>query len=598
MHLSVNRLYEQPLIVTYIVNLNEFSLVRFLILIMLRREVYVLWIETIFPQLKRYVRAIAEWSVRKGCAKWAVDLCPERVPEWDYPPRALIHNIFAETEEWQNTYYEFVKAEQSIPDYAYAYKQATCCHTWQKHVPVLILRSILENRTEESIEVVGLPREDVAILEALCRDSLVTRVKPAWIPNRLLNFVILLLNLAYGFGFVVSRLKPFGVKPRSFFLAADYMFDPRDVRLYQELEEGGPILLVYRIVPPDTEKFPALANYEYCKPTDGVFSLIDAVSTFGMVVFDCLRSFRHFGHLDSAHFYKFAALPNRRAILRGLFNKYRPRYFWGRDPYNVVHILRHQELDRIGGISLGIANELPAYSIVFPHIRYISFDCYFVYGTELYDKYYAKNWPHSMKLIPAASHSLTREQLDAASDPKPVDIAIFSAIFIPEPNLVLFVRTLAKYLPERTIFLQVKHSYIGSPVAEEFIAASTDGLTNVHYVTNSVYDLLLKTRYAFSDPSSVIAEAVQMGVCSFSLDLSPIQKTTIYREYADICVASAEEAVEKIRRLESEKWKYPFDTLSNLIDQSGRTSVDAACSVMGVSRTRNSVAVEVKNDNS
>ena len=111
---------------TYIVNLNEFSLVRFLILIMLRREVYVLWTETIFPQLKRLVHAIAEWSVRKGYAKWAVDLCPELVPEWDYPPRSLIHNIFADTEGWQNTYYEFAKAERSIPEYAYAYKQVTC----------------------------------------------------------------------------------------------------------------------------------------------------------------------------------------------------------------------------------------------------------------------------------------------------------------------------------------------------------------------------------------------------------------------------------------------------------------------------------------
>ena len=567
---------------TYIVNLNEFSLVRFLILIMLRREVYVLWTETIFPQLKRLVHAIAEWSVRKGYAKWAVDLCPELVPEWDYPPRSLIHNIFADTEGWQNTYYEFAKAERSIPEYAYAYKQVTCCHTWQKHVPVLILRSILENSTVGNVKVVGLSTEDVGIVEALCRDSLVTRVKPAWIPKRLLNFAILLLNFTYGFGFVVARLKPFGVKPRSFFLAADYMYDPRDVRLYQELEEGGPILLVYRIAPPDTEEFPELANYEYCKPTDGAFSLIDAVSTLAMVVVDSLRTFVHYGHLDSAHFYKVAALPNRRAILRGLFNKYRPRYFWGRDPYNVDHVLRRQELNRIGGRSHGLWDGVPAYTIVFPHLRYVSFDRYYVYGHGVYERHYADTWPQDMALVPMASYSFTREQLESRFATRPPDIAVFTSIFVDDQGMIDFVRGLAEAFSDRKILLEVKWNFVDKENGKRYIAACTEGLPNVIPVRESVYDLFFKARYAFSDPSSVVYEGMQLGVFSFAVDVVEEQKVSNFREFPGLTVSSSEDAIERIRSIEMGEWEYPIAACKDLVDMSGILYLDAVRAGVGL----------------
>ena len=93
-----------------------------------------------------------------------------------------------------------------------------------------------------------------------------------------------------------------------------------------------------------------------------------------------LQGFRFFYCHEPAHFYGIIALPFRRIILRGFFNKFRPAYFWGRDDYNVEHIIRRQEMHRYGGISLGINHGFPSYANLFPQWRYISFDRYYTFG--------------------------------------------------------------------------------------------------------------------------------------------------------------------------------------------------------------------------
>ena len=173
--------------------------------------------------------------------------------------------MFAETEAWQNGHYEFEAADRDIPDYSYAYKQLTCCHTWFRHVAVLTLTSVLEDAAPGTVTVIGLPADAKAMVDAYTGGKLTVPARPSGSSNRLINFAILTLNLVYGAAFAIMRLKPFGVSPQSVFLAADYLYDPRDVRLYQEVKDGGPVLLVYRVVPPDLDKFPELKNHISCK---------------------------------------------------------------------------------------------------------------------------------------------------------------------------------------------------------------------------------------------------------------------------------------------------------------------------------------------
>jgi len=566
-----------------IVNINEFALIRFLILIILGKKPYILGIHAVFPQLSGPLMRLASWAVRCGKARWAVELCPDLQRVWDYPPCVLLYDIFGETEDWQNAYYRFDEFDQTLGSYSLAYKQITCGHTWNYQVSVLILVGIAEKFAVNNLKVSGISSDMLAMASEYSGKPLDQEIKPGWEPKVATNFLITVLVFLKTLGFIITRTKFGGIKSVPVFLAADHMEDHRDIQLFQEAAKAGDILLVGRMRYPEQSPLGDLKNAHLCTPLDGAFPVKETLAILLMVFSDGVNLLRNFWKLESAHFYRLATLPFRRVALKGLFNRYTPNFFWGRDTYNADHILRHQELKRIGGISLGVSNEFPAYSILWAHIRYISFDRYYVYGSEFYEKYYAENWSNDMKLVPAASHSLTRCQLDAVKEIKPADIGIFTAVFIPEPNLVEIVRTIAKSFPERKIYLQIKHSYLKLPIAKQFVSACTNGLANVHHNdTDSVYDLLSKVRYSFSDPSSVIAEAVQMGVNSFALDISLIQKATIYRDYPDICISTPEEAVKKIRQLEGGEWKYPVDSLKNLIDLSGRTLVEAVCADLGL----------------
>lgn len=571
--------------VIHIVNLNEITLFRFLFFALLGKKPYVLNVHAFFPQAAEPLKRLTGRLVERGRACWAIDLCPELRQVWDYPPTVLLYDIFGITESWQDAYYRFYENRSWRGGYALAYKHITCAHTWAYQISVLLLSRLHEQYNGNygaRLRVIGAPADMLAMAGRYSGQPIDREHRPGWKPTAVINAVIALLATLRGLAFIAGKTKIRVPNPASIFLAADHMEDFRDVRLFKEAQRAGELLLVGRMGFPERSRLGELKNARLCTPLDGAFSIPRALAAAWMVVRDGAFLLLSFAGLEPAHYYRIATLPFRRAALKGLFNRYRPAYFWGRDPYNVDHILRHQELNEIGGTSLGIANELPAYSIIFPHIRYISFDSYYVYGTELYEKYYAANWPRDMRLVPAASHSLTREQLDVRHREKPADIAIFTAIFITEPALVDFVRTLAEAFPDRTVYLQVKWTHLGTADAKAFIAACTRHLPNVRHTEEMVYDLIAKARYSFSDPSSVIAEAVQMGACSFALDISPAQKTTIYRDHDRICVAGARQAIEKIRRLESGDWVYPFKSLGNLIDQSGRTSVEAACADLGL----------------
>ncbi len=570
---------------TYIIHLNELSVLRFLLLATSGRQPYLLRVEPIFPQAARLLGAIADRAVRAGRARWIVDLCPALRPEWDHPPRVLLHDVFAKTEAWHNSYFRFEAADRDSPDYALAYKQITCCHTWFRHVAVLILKSVLEDATPGSaVKVIGLPADARALVEAYAGDGLTVPARPDRTPNRLINFAILLLNLMYGVAFAISRLKPFGVRSQSVFLAADYIHDPRDFQLYEMAKAGGPVLLVGRVALPDLDKFPELAGHPACRPNAGAFTWSGMAQAIKTVVTDSFHLFRQFRHLGPDLFYKIATLPSRRILLRSLFTKYRPRYFWGRDPYNAEHILRRQELARVGGQSLGLIPATPAYTILFPHIRYVSFDRVYVPERTLFAEFYADTWPSDMVITGTASHSIDAQRLDERDTPRPSDIAVFTAIFVSEDGMVDLVRGLAEAFPDRRIFLQVKWNFIETETGKRFIAACTEGLANVELARKSVYDVLRDVRYAFSDPSSVIYEAIHLGVSAFAVDVSASQVTSVFRRVPGLAVRSAREAVDRIRDIESGAWQYPIESCAEFVDLAARPSIEVIEADLGLAR--------------
>ena len=569
---------------TTIFNINEFTAPWFLVMALFRRMPYVLAVEAIFPPLQSVLNTLVERVVEKGRARWIFDLCPEQEFLRVYPVRTFLYDVFGQTEEWHNAHYGLKGVDEKIPEYAMAYKQGTCNHARLKHYHILLLGAALKNHPDKNIRVAGLPEDTVELMEAYWGRALTSGLKAMPIPRWPFNVVTTFLIQVFSLIWVVSRTRPTLSAPEEIFFAADYLEDQRDFRTYQEVAEGGPILLVnrnsalFKITPHDE-----LKGYNNCGPKDGLFSPRGALAAMAMVIRDSVRLFYHFNKVQPALFYRVATLPFRRAVLRAFFNRYHPKYYWGRDDYNPEHILRHQELKRIGGISLGINHGYATYTTVMPGWRYISFDRYYVFGRAVYESAMKDTWNADMTIVPVGTFGARREDYARRLDSKPTDIIVYSGVFVGDQRMADFVRGLAMAFPERTVFLQIKRILADTPAGDEYIETCTKNLGNVQLTEAPLFDLVTRARYAFSDPSSVVVESIQFGQMSFFADLMPEQKTCIYRDFPEICVSSAEDATARIRAIEAGDETYPIENLDSLIDLSGRVFFDVLREDLGLS---------------
>ena len=94
------------------------------------------------------------------------------------------------------------------------------------------------------------------------------------------------------------------------------------------------------------------------------------------------------------------------------------------------------------------------------------------------------------------------------------------------------------------------------------------------------------TQYVINESSTLTAEAIQFGLYSFVLDIDRRLKNLYYRHFPDICVGSAEQAVERIRAIEEGRWHYPRHRMGGLINMSGRIPWDEIRKDMGLDPRR------------
>jgi hypothetical protein len=554
------------------VNVNELTIFYLVFLILTGKKTYVLAIDPLFPPLHGILRALVLQFINRGKTHWIVDLCPEYRPEWEYWARTLLYNIFAETESWQNDYFDFKGAENKTSDHAFAYKHLVCGYTKKNHLSFLFIQAAIKN-TDSNIKVVGLLPDSVDALEAYWQQSFSKCVKPLRVPARLINTLVMIGIQSFTLLWAISRLRIKGA-PKPIFFAADYNEDPRDFRLYKEVAEGGPILLIRRHKNYKTKTHPELTGYEVCDWKDGYLTPGVCITTVATIFKDGFRLFTSFFRVPPALFFQIVSLPYRRAIIRSLFCRYHPQYFWGRDDYNVEHILRREELRRIKGTSLGLNHGYSFYSNIYPMWRYISFDQYFTFGLAQYNRYTKDTWAKDMKVVATGSFGASREDYQRIFEPKPNDISIFASSFIWDESMSAFIRDLAKRFPDRTIWLKVKSNFVNTPQGQKFINLCTDKINNVVPTQEDPFALFSKSSYVFSDPSSIIVEALQFGLASFLIDISPIQKVSLFREFPGLCLSSADEATKRIQSIENETWSYPRESFEELVDLSGNIIFD------------------------
>lgn len=560
-----------------IVLLNEAAVPAILWRGLTGRASHLLAVEPVLPPLRGWLDRFAAWAGRRGYLRPVVELCPDMKPLADYPTRVLLYDVFGTIEPWHDRYYRFAEADRDVPALAMAYKHVTCGHVRWKHHGLLMIEAALRARPDA--RVVGLPQDTKDMLEAYWGRRF-DAVKASRVPRGAINALLSLALTLYAVIWCLWRVR-MRIERESYFFAADYMGDDREFELYREVEDGGPVLLVlrnrsYRVSPDMRVKYRVVA------PEDGRLSLSAAASLLPALLREAASIWRRFRRVEPSHFYLLAALPYRRAVLRAFFERFQPRFFWGRDDYNVEHLIRREEIHRIGGQSHGINHGYPAYSAIFPMWRYIGFDRYHVFGRALYDRYMRKTWAKDMEIVPVGTFGASRAQYKRRAIERPRDIVVFTAAFIWQPEMVAFVRELAQHFPDRAILLQVKGTFVDTETGRRFVAACTEGLANVRPVRAPMFELFERARYSFSDPSTVVVEALQFGLYSFFADVAPMQKTSLLREFKGLAVKSAAEAARRIAGIEDGTQPYRRARYAELIDLSGRTWFDGVREGLGL----------------
>jgi len=217
-----------------------------------------------------------------------------------------------------------------------------------------------------------------------------------------------------------------------------------------------------------------------------------------------------------------------------------------------------------------------------PEYRYLSFDRYYVFGRGKYKKYYGNTWAEDMDVIPSGSFSGTRQHYASRFKKRSLDIAVFSSVFVGEIKFSDFVNEVAKSFPERRVILQMKYLFDDLSTTPAFVERSKKYAPNVEISTATALDVLEQVGYSFSDPSSVVVEALQFGAISFAFDMPELQKENINREYSGWVVTSATEAIGRIRNIEAGTWRYPIENFEDAVDFSGMVFFDRIRRDMGL----------------
>lgn len=546
-----------------ILKLNELTLPLLLVFVICRKPVFILGVAPLFPPLQSYLDRLAAYLIARQQAAWAVDLVPELRPAWDYDRRLLFKEAFKKYELWQNSYFDFNWAEGARQPYGYAYKLVVSNHIFTRAIEVYLIEALVRQHKNDGLRFFGVLPDSYEMCRALFGGPAVDGIRPAYAPNRLVNLVIIFAVLVVGLVSVIRRLRPFATSRKVFF-AFDWLNDDRDFRTCESVADGGDVVLIYRNDALWRERSAEGAKYLQCQWKDGVFPLVDGLRTLAMVVADSLYLWRHLASLPSALFYKAVIMPHQRAKIRSLFNRYRPKYVWGRDDYNVEHILRRAELHRIGGRSLGTNHGVVTnFCSLFPQWRYISFDIYYTFGKPLCEPYLS-TWAKDMTLRSSGVFGLPRETI--ISGWPPGEAILFSArVAWNEPEFGRMVHAIAEAFPEREILIQLKRGYISDEKIEGFATDWGAGHSNVSQTTESIYALMARARYYISDVSTVIAEAMHLGVPVLFADVID-QEYSVYREFPGLSIRTADEMVERLRALEEGREIYPHELYQKLMD--------------------------------
>ena len=308
-------------------------------------------------------------------------------------------------------------------------------------------------------------------------------------------------------------------------------------------------------------------EYENCVKEDTRISVALFLNLILKMIMDLWSVWRHFRGLDPALFGSLSVLCVKRAMFAAFFSEYRPRFFFGRDDYSKDHIIRNQELRRIGGISLGINHGLPLNTFT-PAWQEVDFDIYYAFGSHLFSHTLHKTWPSECIVKPVGSKNMLPKYRTRLKDTRPKDIAFFPIIHSKFEQNMRAVFAVAQCFGDRRIYIKLKGNRRPKQISNYHRLLSGAPANVVVYTDPNPYELLLNVSYSIAF-TTLVAESLQFGAITFTLDTDPSIQHLYYRNFPSLLVSDSDDIIARISAIESGQESYDFDNYNELINMDG-----------------------------
>lgn len=476
--------------------------------------------------------------------RWTIEYTPELENDWRWDRNLYFKNVYGRYEAWQDAYFDLPQKNSETDDLAYAFNHLTANYVYDKAIEIYAIEALERTKPELEVNKPGLSTDTALLYEAYFKQRLNSFRPNARFLRVIANVTICVVTATMAIAWMFSHLR-LRTSPEEVFCIVDRLGNPQEELLIEELSDGGKVV--------SFDRSGGNVDGPRLHWGSGRLGLREFPSDLAELANQIWTVWRRHGSLAPRHFSMVANLPWKAIRWRGLFNLCRPKHFIGRDEYNSDHILRGGELSRIGAKSHGISGAVyAAYTDVAPNSRYVGYDHLYVMGTNVI---IAERWRKSMGLHPIGTWGFPREQLQGPIPPGN-DVLISVRIAFETEEMIRITHAIADAFPDKTILLQMKPvTFLSKAELEKLVGVYCGDHENIQLSDAPIYDLVNQAKYHISDISSVVAESIHRGAYCFVADVLGHQ-SCCYRDFPELCVRTASEAVSQIQKIERGETRY------------------------------------------
>lgn len=535
----------------------------------------VAWIDAITSPGTRLLTRLLRQLRRRGLVLDLAQDRPELVHYNLLNEVLLATDSFFATEPWQAERYRFSEADRALGDYADVYRDLCSGHVQKKLVPLFYARDLA---------AVGIAVEGASSdIEGLYRARFDEAPPAGWRWSkesaRLINLALAAVAALFAVVDIARRIRPFQKPEGHYFLGSDFADDARDQILWRDIDDApGPVMAVFRSDAQAAACRGKIPQWDSASANAGRFPVRGGLAAMAEAITHIGRLWRWCDRLAPELFFTLVLMPVKRMRIRALLTRWRFDNFWCRDDYNTEHMLRSQELRRLGGKSIGISHGYHVASTVLQQTRYIDYDTYFCFGLETCRKHIAATWPRHMRLRNMSSFAFSRDDLKRVAEARGPDIMVLPQKGTADSQWWTLMRRLAETFPERRILFNVKESRrtgVFGAAIEAFLADCPPNVEEYRSIGGrSTYDLMYRCSYLVSDGTTMLVEAVQVGMHGIGANLDPGWTSNPMRDLPGLFVKTVDEAIARIQAIEAGTYRHPYEQWAGDIELAGRVIWD------------------------